>query len=70
MSSQTSTRPSSGTRSLETSIREKQLVPRWQWLRAHNGNAGNERADALAAQGAREAKAELVALRGSPAALA
>jgi ribonuclease HI len=30
-------------------------------VRAHNGNAGNERADALAAQGAREAKAELAA---------
>ena len=37
-------------RSIATSIREKQLVLRWQWLRAHNGNAGNERADALAAQ--------------------
>jgi ribonuclease HI len=48
-------------RSIATSIREKQLVLRWKWLRAHNGNAGNERADALAAQGAREAKAELVA---------
>ena len=40
-------------------IRDQQLSVRWQWLRAHNGNAGNERADALAAQGAREAKAEL-----------
>jgi ribonuclease HI len=48
-------------RSIATSIREKRLVLHWQWLRAHNGNAGNERADALAAQGAREAKAELVA---------
>jgi len=46
-------------RSIAASIRDKQLVLRWQWLRSHNGNAGNERADALAAQGAREAKAEL-----------
>ncbi|HEX3853366.1 MAG TPA: RNase H family protein, partial [Polyangiaceae bacterium] len=32
-------------RSIDASIREKQLVLQWQWLRAHNGNAGNERAD-------------------------
>jgi ribonuclease HI len=30
-------------------------------VRSHNGNAGNERADQLAAQGARQAKAELAA---------
>ncbi len=36
---------------------EKELDLRWQWVRSHNGNRGNERADALAAQGAREAKA-------------
>jgi ribonuclease HI len=46
-------------RSVAACIASKRLTVRWQWLRAHNGNAGNERADALAAQGAREAKAEL-----------
>ena len=50
-------------RSIAACIADKQLVVRWQWLRAHNGNAGNERADALAAQGAREAKAEIAATR-------
>lgn len=48
-------------RSIHGSINGKQLMVQWQWLRSHNGNAGNERADALAAQGAREAKAELKA---------
>jgi len=37
------------------------LVVSWQWVRAHNGNAGNERADSLAALGAREAKVEVAA---------
>ena len=48
-------------RRIDACIAEKQLVVRWQWVRAHNGNAGNERADDLAGQGAREAKAELAA---------
>jgi ribonuclease HI len=46
-------------RRIDACIAEKNLVVRFQWVRSHNGNAGNERADSLAAQGAREAKAEL-----------
>lgn len=42
---------------------QRGIDARFAWIRAHNGNAGNERADALAAQGAREAKAELEAGR-------
>lgn len=38
-------------------IDEKNLSLKFQWVRGHNGNVGNERADALAAQGAREARA-------------
>jgi len=45
-------------RRIDETITEKQLVVRWQWVRGHNGNPGNERADQLAARGAREAKAE------------
>jgi ribonuclease HI len=48
-------------REIDACIRGNRLVVRFQWLRAHNGNAGNERADELAAQGAREAKAEIAA---------
>ena len=46
-------------RRIDAAIATKQLAVRWQWVRAHNGNVGNERADSLAAQGAREAKAML-----------
>jgi ribonuclease HI len=49
-------------RRIDAAIVDKRLVVTFQWLRSHNGNAGNERADALAAQGAREAKAEIEAL--------
>jgi ribonuclease HI len=47
-------------RRIDASIADKKLDVRFQWVRAHNGNAGNERADALAEQGAREARTELV----------
>jgi ribonuclease HI len=50
-------------RKIDACINGNRLVVRFQWLRAHNGNPGNERADELAAQGAREAKAELAARR-------
>ena len=46
-------------RRIATLVSEKNLFLEWQWIRGHNGNAGNERADALAARGAREAKAAL-----------
>jgi ribonuclease HI len=46
-------------RRVDGAIVQKSLSVRFQWLRGHNGNAGNARADELAAQGAREAKADL-----------
>jgi len=45
---------------------ERGLAVRWQWVRGHNGNFGNERADTLAAQGAREAKASLATKGARP----
>ena len=46
-------------RRIDARITTRGLRVRFQWIRAHNGNPGNERADALAAQGAREAKASI-----------
>jgi ribonuclease HI len=51
-------------RRIDASVTGKHLTVEWRWIRSHNGNAGNERADALAAQGAREARAELAASAG------
>jgi ribonuclease HI len=48
-------------RRIAEAIATRQLRVRWQWIRSHNGNEGNERADELAAQGAREAKKEVEA---------
>ena len=46
-------------RAIGEHVTEKALVVEWKWIKSHNGNLGNERADALAAQGAREAKRDL-----------
>lgn len=43
-------------REISSILEEKNLKMTWTWIRSHNGNPGNERADALADQGAREAK--------------
>lgn len=50
-------------RRIADGIASKELTVEWRWVRGHNGNAGNERADQLAAQGAREAKATLPGAR-------
>ncbi len=41
---------------IDSFLLEKKLQITWTWIRSHNGNAGNERADQLADEGAREAK--------------
>lgn len=46
-------------RRIDERIADGALLVRFQWVRSHNGNAGNERADALAARGVREAKAAI-----------
>lgn len=46
-------------RSIDASIGEKQLAVTFQWVKSHNGNPNNEHADALAAEAAREAKADV-----------
>jgi len=48
---------------IDAQITGKRLVLTWRWVRGHNGNAGNSRADDLAALGAREA---LAALKAAP----
>ena len=47
-------------RRISEAIVARGLTVEFRWVRSHSGNAGNERADALAATGAREAKAVLV----------
>lgn len=53
-------------RRISEAIVGRALTVEFRWVRSHSGNAGNERADALAATGAREAKA--AAIEAVPAA--
>jgi ribonuclease HI len=46
-------------RRIANAITTKRLTITWQWIRSHNGNVGNERADFLATRATREAKADL-----------
>ncbi len=48
---------------VESLLTDKELVITWKWIRSHNGNAGNERADHLANLGARDAKSEIQKMR-------
>ena len=50
-------------RRIAYTITSHDLTVAFKWVRSHNGNAGNERADALAAQAAREAKSDLASGR-------
>ncbi len=43
-------------REISSCLEEKNLKITWTWIRSHNGNPGNERADLLANLGARDAK--------------
>ncbi len=46
-------------RRIDQSMVEQGLNVELRWVKSHNGNVNNERADALAAEGARAAKASL-----------
>jgi ribonuclease HI len=43
---------------IDACITDKNLKVRFEWIRSHSGNAGNERANELATRGTREARAE------------